>query len=86
MPEAKSVAESPPQRETPTGADHSTEFAERVRINQERLTSALQPRYDFIVCGAGSTGSVVARRLAETPEISVLLLEAGGSDDVPNIT
>src|ERR1700733_12194900 len=86
MPGDNSVAELPPRREKPTGTDPSTDFAKRVRINQERLTSALQPRYDFIVCGAGSTGSVVARRLAETPEISVLLLEAGGSDDVPNIT
>ena len=45
----------------------------------------LKTRYDFIVCGSGSSGSVVARRLAESPDVSVLLLEAGGADDIPNV-
>ena len=65
-----------------TGAD----FEERVRANQQRLRSNLKSQYDFIVCGSGSSGSVVARRLAENPEVSVLLLEAGGDDDVPSVT
>src|SRR5467141_5085548 len=64
---------------------HTAGFAERVRANQQKLNTELKPHYDFIVCGSGSSGSVVARRLAENAKVSVLLLEAGGSDDMPSV-
>lgn len=60
-------------------------FATRARANQLALGAALKQSYDYIVCGSGSSGAVVARRLAENPNVSVLLLEAGGSDEVPSV-
>src|SRR5882757_10161733 len=70
-----------PDEANSQGAD----FAERVRHNQQKLGAELKPQYDCIVCGSGSSGSVVARRLAGNADVSVLLLEAGGPDDVPEV-
>jgi choline dehydrogenase len=64
---------------------HGEWGAKQPQAYQERDTSELRPRYDFIVCGAGMSGSVIAGWPTQNPEVTVLLIQAGGSDDVPSV-
>jgi choline dehydrogenase len=42
--------------------------------------------FDFIVCGGGTSGCVIASRLARIPNVSVLLVESGRDSGLePNV-
>lgn len=58
---------------------------EAAAINQLYNSKNLQKSYDYIVVGSGSGGAVVAGRLAMETDAQVLLLEAGGTDQVDSV-
>ncbi|HUG21404.1 GMC family oxidoreductase [Piscinibacter sp.] len=68
-----------------TAAQAAAQEGGDAAITQLYNARQLQPEYDYIVVGSGSGGSVVAGRLAMETDARVLVLEAGGTDQVPAV-
>ncbi|MDN4546988.1 GMC family oxidoreductase [Pseudomonas sp. C32] len=63
----------------------STIYMNNVFASSTKEVEAVETGYDYIIVGSGSAGSALAHRLATTTDARILVLEAGGTDDVPEI-
>jgi choline dehydrogenase len=68
-----------------TGASALADNLEAIRANQAERGKALLEAYDYIVCGSGSAGCAIVNRLADDPDVKILLIEAGDWDSGPSV-
>lgn len=60
----------------------TSNIANEFKLSNYPLNIPLRQEYDFIIVGASPAGCLLANRLTENPNYSVLLLEVGTSEDL----
>ncbi|KAB8297844.1 hypothetical protein EYC80_001640 [Monilinia laxa] len=56
-------------------------LAASIRLGHRDINADFLPCYDYIIAGGGISGLVLANRLSEDPNITVLVVEAGNLDN-----
>lgn len=64
-------------KQVQTSSTRSADITNTTMVHAATLPQDAPEVFDFIVAGGGTAGCVVAGRLAENPNVSILVIEAG---------